>query len=204
VVYNSGGIESILKSTSHCKWAPGAAFQNKSPVVVNSKIIEVHTNAMSYQLGVHITICYCPTSSHYNCSVDQLGPVFPGENLTVDLCLPYNHKETAIVYIDTNNKNLLKSACIANNHKSTKHTFHYSKSNRVHFVIASAQPEVCELFLTALPNLFTTYDVFYVNLLLVGFTLQHGICDCLEKIHWWVYDQWSNSFQYLYIGVLRQ
>ena len=56
------------------------------------------------QVGIHTTICYCPPSLHYNCSVDQLGPVYPGENLTVDLCLPYNDEEIGILYVETYKK----------------------------------------------------------------------------------------------------
>jgi len=178
---NDGDSELLFK-LSYCKWALGAAFQNIKPSVVNREIVKVeYKNDTSYQLGAHTAICYCPSSSQYNCSVDQLGdPVYPGENLIVDLCLPYNHKETAIVYIDTYNDNLPKSACTINDHKSTKHEFHYKKRKSVNVSIASAQPTVCELFLTAQPNLFMYYDAFYVLLLPcpLGFTLQHGICNC--------------------------
>ena len=173
--------DTVFQLTSHCKWAFGAAFQNMNPSVVNSEIIDFgYKNATSYQLGTHTTVCYCPSSSHYNCSVDQLGPVYPGENLTVDLCLPYNNEEIGILYIDTCNDNLPQSACIMNDHKSAKHVFHYKERNSLDFAIASAQPAVCELFLTAQPNLFIFYEAFYVHLLPcpLGFTLQHGICDC--------------------------
>ena len=56
--------------------------------------------------------------------------------------------------------------------------FHYNEFKSVNFAITSEQ-QVCELFLTATPNLFSSYDVFFVHLLPcpLGFTLQHGICD---------------------------
>ena len=98
----------------------------------------------------------------------------------MDLCLPYYNEEIGILYIDTYNDNLPQSACIINDHKSTKHVFHYKERNNLDFAIASAQPAACELFLTAQPNLFIFYEAFYVHLLPcpLGFTLQHGICDC--------------------------
>ena len=178
---SSKGNEIINKLTSHCKWAKGATFQKINPLTINKKIINLHfeNGTSPYQLGIHTTVCYCPPSSHYNCSVDQLGPVYPGENLTVDLCLPYNDEETGVMYAETYNDNLPKSACLINEHSSMKHIFRYGKRKRVHFAIASEQP-VCELFLTAQPHLYTLYDAFYVHLLPcpLGFTLQHGICDC--------------------------
>ena len=78
----------INKLTSHCKWTPGAAFRSINPLVVNNRIIDF--GYILYKLGYHTTVCHCSPSSRYNCSVDQLGTVYPGENLTVDLCLPSN------------------------------------------------------------------------------------------------------------------
>ena len=175
-------ISEINRLTTHCKWVPGAAFYNIDPLVVNCKIINFGYNSTLYQLGTHTTVCYCPSSSHYNCSADQLGPVYPGENLTVDLCLPNNEEEFGILYAETYNDNLPKSACKLRDYGSIKHIFHRGRSKRVHFTIATdlKQPTGCELFLTAQPNLYTAYEVFFVHLLScpLGFSLQHGICDC--------------------------
>ena len=173
---------SIRKLTSHCKWVRGASFPNNTPLIVNNDIINLkRENPQSlFHLGDHNTVCYCPSSSHYNCSIDQLGPVYPGENLTVDLCLPYNKEMVGIMYVETHNDNLPLSTCKIYEHGSMRHAFNQNQSKPVHFPIASHNPAVCELFLTAQPNLFTSYDAFYVYLLPcpIGFTLQHGICDC--------------------------
>ena len=71
-----------------------------------------------------------------------------------------------------------------------KHIFHQGQSERVSFAIASEQRTGCELFLTAQPNLYTAYDVFYVHLLPcpLGFTLQHGICDCDPDLEEYIYE----------------
>ena len=60
----------------------------------------------------------------------------------------------------------------------------------MYFPIASESAGVFELFLTAQPNLFTSYDVFYVHLLPcpLGFTLQHGICDCDPDLRKYIYE----------------
>ena len=174
-------VNEILKQTVHCRWAPGTASRNINPLILNSNVINFK-GASRIKLGDHTTVCYCPASSRYNCSVDQLGPVYPGENLTVDLCLPYNDENTGILYIETYNDDLPKSACKLADYNSMKHVFHKDKCSTVYFTIAFRQPGAvgCELFLTAQPNLYTSYDVFYVHLLPcpLGFTLQHGICDC--------------------------
>ena len=64
-------IFEMLRLAVHCKWAPGVAFANRNPLILNSDVIDFNN---TYKLGIHTTVCYCPTSSHYNCSVDQLGP----------------------------------------------------------------------------------------------------------------------------------
>ena len=174
--------DSIYQLTSHCKWATGAAFQNITPKIVNDNIITLKNvyDIVQHHIGDHTTVCYCPPSSHYNCSVDQLGPVYPGENLTVDLCLPYNNEEIGVLYTETYNNNLPKSSCKIYEYNNMRHIFHKNHSKVVDFPITSAQSKFCELFLTAQPNLFISYDAFYVHLLPcpLGFTLQHGICDC--------------------------
>ena len=181
--YGTGLQYTIHRLISHCKWAPGTTFQDETPLAVNNKIIHIKEYKYSQsitKLGDHTTVCHCPLSSHYNCSVDQLGPVYPGENLTVDLCLPYNDEKVGIMYVETYNDNLPESACKIYERGSMRHMFHGNQSRTVHFPIASDYLNICELFVTAQPNLFTLYDAFYVHLLPcpLGFTLQHGICDC--------------------------
>jgi len=175
--------KSIHYLTSYCKWAPGTAFQDVSPSVVNQNIINIKykNKTLPYiKLGDHTGVCYCPQSSHHNCSVDHLGPIYPGQVLNVELCLPNNNEESGILYAETHNVNLPQSACKINDYRSVSHIFNNSQSKIVHFPIAAEQPGMCKLFLTAPPDLFYYYDVFDVHLLScpLGFTLQHGVCDC--------------------------
>ena len=129
----------ILRLTSHCRWVTGAAFQNIKPLEVNRAIIRY--NDTLHPLGTHLTVCHCPTStSYYNCSIDELGPVYPGENLTVDLCLPHNHEETGVMYAETYNNNLPESACKVAHYDSMKHVFKGKESKRVEFAIATELP----------------------------------------------------------------
>ena len=124
--YNNRIYHSISKLASHCKWAPGAAFKNNISSIGNKEIVtlKVTNNLLFFHLGDHTTVCYCPPSSHYNCSVNQLGPVYPGENLTVNLCLPYNDGIVSIMYVETYNDNLSESACKIYEHNSMRHVFY--------------------------------------------------------------------------------
>ena len=117
----------------------------------------------------------------YDCSLDLLGPVFPGQVLQVDLCVPHelNSNEPFVLVVETLNAYLPTSACKLAHQDEMINTIS-SSSKTYNFTIVSESKNECELFLTAQPDLYKIYDAFYVQLLScpVGFTLQNGVCDC--------------------------
>lgn len=168
---------SLNELSSHCKWINEPTPQNVDKSNLYNKIIACdHEN----KLGIHTTVCYSQHSSHYNCSMKELGPIYPGQILTVHLCLPYNYENTGLLYVETYNDHLPVTACKVVNQDDLKHKFKGNHTKSVYFTIASNSPTKCELFLTAQPDLYTNYDVFNVKLLPcpLGFAFQHGVCDC--------------------------
>ena len=133
-----------------------------------------------YTSSVHTDICYCPTLASYNCSVNWLGKVYPGQTLTVDLCLPYNNEESRLLWIESFNDYLPPTSCKVYSLVESKQTFHENLSKKINFTIASDHSSRCELFLTAQPNLYTHYDAFYIQVLPcpLGFALHNDTCDC--------------------------
>ena len=165
--------EEILESLSHCKWIPTAAFYGFHASIINEQIILIN-NQQWYH---HKKICYCPQNGYSNCSTDLLGPIYPGQVLQLELCIP-DAKDSYNVYVETHAKSLPSSACKIANQVELIHSIG-NISEIVNFTIVSDSYKECELFLTAQPqNDF--YDVFLVELLScpVGFTFQDGICDC--------------------------
>ena len=156
---------------THCKWLPTAVFNGHNPGYINQQIIQ----GDKHQLIHHKHICYCPHDGEYNCTVDLLGPVYPGQILQVDLCMPQADKRHHI-YAGTHAINLPNSTC-----KLARQTEFINsignESKTFNFTIISEAYEACELFLTSLQFIRTA---FYVQLLQcpVGFTLQNGKCDC--------------------------
>ena len=110
-----------------------------------------------YPLGIHTNICYCSPLGHYNCSVDWLGMVYPGQTLTVGLCLSYNNEETSILCVETYNDNLPTTACKVYDLIGSKYVFNGSHNQGT---IASNHSTMCKLFLTAQPELYAYYDTF--------------------------------------------
>ena len=166
-------ISSLNYYTFHCKWLPNSTFCGYHPADINEQII--HTD--DEQMFQHTRVCYCFMSNTYDCSLDLLGPVFPGQVLQVDLCVPHelDSEEFFAFSVDI----VPISACKVKHSNQMVNTIS-SSSNTYNFTIVSDSQNECELFLTAQPDLYKRYDAFYVKLLPcpVGFTLQNGVCDC--------------------------
>ena len=170
---------SINYYTFHCKWLHTTTFHGSyyHPGDINKQIIHTDDENM-YQ---HTRVCYCFMNNTYDCSIDLLGPVFPGQVLKVDLCVPHesDSHEIFILYIDTHNTFLPSLACKVADQNQIINTITNSPKT-YNFTIVSDSTNECELFLTAQPDLYKRYDAFYVQLLScpIGFTLQDGVCDC--------------------------
>ena len=173
----------ISRLTSHCKLnTTREVYHFVDSLIAFQQVIKYKYRYQHLwnQLGVHTDICYCPTNADYNCSVDWLGKVYPGQILTVDLCLPYNNEESRILFVESFNDYLPPTHCKVYSQIESKQTFYGKLSKKVNFTIASNHPSRCELFLTTQPNLYTHYDAFYINMLPcpLGFALHNDTCDC--------------------------
>ena len=157
----------IYQFTSHCQWIPTAVFNGHNPVIVNEHIIQVD---YKYQ---HTVIFHCS-----NYSSNSLGPIYPGQTLQVELCMPCGDNNS-VLYAETHNTLLPESTCkIA--HQRELVNFITNNSEILNYTIVSEISDSCELFLTVTPFLYYIYEVFDVQLLPcpIGFTLQNGVCDC--------------------------
>ena len=94
-------------------------------------------DTLSYQLSKHSTVCSCQQSLEYDCNDDRLGPIYPGQNLTVDLCLPYNAEDVEILYAETRSSNMPTSISKISDSDSVKHVFNRNQVKKVYFTIAA-------------------------------------------------------------------
>ena len=160
--------------TPICNWIPTAAFQDYSAKFIYQQIIRFSNQSFTYR-----KICQCPQNGVINCSVDTLGPVYPGQLLQVELCTPCNDKPSTL-YAEVNSIHLPTTACkVAPKTEVINTISNYSKN--ITFIIVSEAIHKCILFLTIASLLVDSInEAFYVQLRScpVGFTLQSGICDC--------------------------
>ena len=139
-----------------------ATFYGYHPGDINKQIIQTDDKQM-YQ---HTRVCYCFTNNTHDCSLDLLGPVFPGQVLQVDLCVPHesDNGEIFALYVDTHSKFLPSSACkVADQNQMINTITNSSKTYNFTFASDSTVTSECELFLTAQPDLYKRYDAFYVS-----------------------------------------
>ena len=158
---------SLAHFTSHCKWIPRAVFNGHNSGAINEKIIQAN------HMRFHSTIFYC---SDFNASV--IGPVYPGQTLQVELCMPCGDG-AKVLYAETHNTLLPKSACKIDHQIELVNSI-TNGSKVVNYTIVSDVNDSCKLFLTVSPYLYYIYEVFDVQLLScpIGFMLQNGVCNC--------------------------
>ena len=160
--------------TSHCKWLPTSVFYGHNPGLINQQIIQIDNRKINY----HTFICLLSSQLHYDCAINTLGPVYPGQILQVDVFTPCS-ENTPVIYAETHNNLLPSIACKIAHQTELLNTIN-NYSGILNYTIVSDNTDMCELFLTISPHLYHVYEAFYVKLLPcpVGFTLQNGICDC--------------------------
>ena len=163
----------LFQYFSHCKWLPTTVHYGFNPGIVNQHIIQVNNQPWHY----HKRVCHCPRVGYSNCSINVLGPIYPGQVLQLQLCIP-GADGSYTMYAETYANSLPSSACKIAHQAELINTIS-GIPNTINFTITSEYKE-CELFLTAQPFIYEYYDAFYVHLLScpVGFTLQNGVCKC--------------------------
>ena len=156
--------------TSHCSWVNNTIFNDISPLVVNRKVIE-NLQDNSTLITDRKDICYCSKNDQYDCYVDEINSVYPGQtiHLTLINTLEFNGPITVHTGLPTScriGKNSELVQLIHNNCTKLQFTIDYST-------------KWCELFLSYSQ---TDAAVFYVNLLSCppGFSLNRleGYCHC--------------------------
>ena len=100
-------------ATSHCEWIDNSVYKYSDPHEINKHVIKYCNNSFE-AIEIVETICYCTDDQHYNCTVDELGPVYPGQTYTLNLIISntLTLESLAVVSIDDrpsracNNRNM--------------------------------------------------------------------------------------------------
>ena len=86
-------------SISHCDWIDDSAFMQLNSQEVNKEVIQLVNNSFAlYEIDNYI--CYCTDHQHYNCTVDVMGPVYPGQNYMLNFTVAKALKSDVFIKID--------------------------------------------------------------------------------------------------------
>ena len=127
-------------------------------------------------------VCYCSIEEiQPNCYINTLGPIFPGQTLTIRLWINFVIKSSIKyipIFIDMD-KHLPKSHCKV---LLSNQIFIWITRNctEFHFTILSNNEQQCKLFLTAKD--YKRFTIFYVKLLKCpmgfSFNINTEKCEC--------------------------
>ena len=169
----------------HCKWQLNSAFNTTSPLLVNQRFIS-DFDKWNDILNVYTPkyLCSCSDDNSINCSVDILGPIYPGQNAVFSLALTdtkQNSTETVPIFLETLNYSPLQcSIPIA----STQKNVSSNKCSNVSYTLLSPYNNTCELLLkqdiVTVNGVRVSYSIFTVKLLPCppGFVFIQMRCQC--------------------------
>ena len=166
---------------THCSWLPDAAFQKIIPLEVTERFI--HFKGNDIQLwDTEKMLCICHNASNQNCEIDQFGPIYSGETLTLKMYKRGSYSFSNELYYKFNRR-MLKTVCKGSGTKDI--AIQFGECKNVNFTIWSDQSNWCEVFVQKPVDTFhhPSFDVDYFYVLFhpgcpMGFVKYNGKCEC--------------------------
>jgi len=158
---------------------PGSTFFKCNPLEIYQQYI--HFNNESGQLPVFDTglLCYCDITGKHDCQINNLGPIYPGQTVTVGLKYNRNDKLVKLhpVSVEMYQSHLPSSHCKV---ASVSETFSFLQNicTQINFTILSSNDKQCELFLNAKEHDYITILYIKLSNCPIGFALNMGRCEC--------------------------
>ena len=110
------------------------------------------------------TSCYCETNDLYDCYKELLGPIYPGQTITISLINSHNTHgleayQTDDVVVDTS----LPTACVVTDPSEIQQPIKHNQCIELKYSIAFPSDEWCELYLKTFLTIFTI-SIFIMSL----------------------------------------
>ena len=184
---------------TNCLWLKKSLFQNNDdiPLQVNNQYIQFIKDSGTFtltQLLTQSSLCVCTNATHYDCHVNDLGYLYPGQSLTTFL----HRKRVSIINSDTTT--IVAKTDITQQYVTpctildiTENIQFISKNcTELHYTIGFSTDSWCELFLKIASDSDKYLNVFYIRQITCpnGFVkidkrcqcdpvlVQHGITSC--------------------------
>ena len=156
---------------TNCQWLLQSAFSNTIPLEINNDFIQFINNSGTYKLKQIIeqsSLCVCTNELHYDCQINDLGYLYPGQTLTT--CL--HHKRVSTGNTDTANAVAVKtdinqpyiiSSIVLNVSENIQPAVANKTCNKLRYTIGFPTKSYCELFLKMASDSDSYLNVFYIR-----------------------------------------
>ena len=173
---------------TNCQWLLQSAFSNIIPLEINNHFIQFNNNSGTYKLKQIIeqsSLCVCNNELHYDCHINDLGYMYPGQTLTTFL----HHKRVSTgntdtataVAVKTDINQLYITLCIVLNVSENIQPAVANKTcNNLCYTIGFPTKSYCELFLKMASDSDSYLNVFYIRQIAcpTGFIKIDKRCQC--------------------------
>ena len=169
--------------TTKCQWLPQSSFNTTLPLDVNNEYIQYTDSAGTYHALPHVnepnTLCVCTNISHYDCSITDLGFIYPGQTLTIPLYYYTEEYNSNAIISVVNQPNIpLCKVLDVDQHQQTLDS--QSKCTIVNYAIAFPTNGWRGLYIKTMLPMSNNVNIFSVrqHKCPPGFTIIDGICQC--------------------------
>ena len=189
VIFNNNNVQQNAYNNLpfvHCSWLPQSAYNTALPPVVNQQYIRFINGSHKIDLlpifNRRKILCYC-YGNYQDCYKEILGPVYPGQTLTVmlqDSRYTQGGNSNDVV-VDTSSP----TACLVNKSSEIKQSINKNNCTKLKYSIAFSSDNWCELYLRTSFNENQHTDIYYVTQLPcpTGFIKHKGVCQCDSSIN---------------------
>ena len=166
--------------TTHCRWQPDSAFNTTSPLYVNRRFI---SDFDKWNKQIRKSLCSCSDNDSINCSVDVLGPIYPGQNAVFSLALVDTKQLQHTVSISLETFSYSPLQCTTPT-VSTQQNVSSHRCSNISYTLLSHSSKMCELLLrqdvNTVHGVKVSYDKYHVKLhpCPPGFVFIQMRCQC--------------------------
>ena len=180
---NHNMISNCYMPITNCLWLENSLFQNNNniPLQVNNHYIRFINDSGTYTLTQLITqssLCVCTNELHYDCHINDLGYLYPGQVLTISL---YHSKDATAnaVVVKTDIAQQYITPCIVLDISENLQVID-EHCTKLHYTIGFPTDNWCELFLKIASDSDEYLNIFYIKQMTcpTGFVKIDKRCQC--------------------------
>ena len=174
IFYNSTSMP-----TTNCLWLKHSMFDDYNPLEVNDHYMQFIDSFGIYKLSQIIAqplLCVC-IDLQYDCDINNLGYLYPGQNLTISLHYKGNTVNVVAIKTDITQQNV--TSCTVLDISETLQPI-YNQCSKLHYTIGFPTDNWCELFLKIASDSDSDLNIFYIKQMRcpTGFVKIDISCQC--------------------------